>query len=94
MKLAMTTPEETWPQGEDPPESPYHKSVVKPRLSGGDISRFFTINLDKEVRCFKYIDMLIRRGYRFRLNTSMVAEALSCQFGDCNCFIWNKAPAL
>lgn len=38
--------------------------------------------------------MLIRRGYRFRLNTSMAAEALSCQFGGCNRLIWNKAPAL
>jgi len=35
MKLAMTTPEETWPQGEDPPESPYHKSVVKLAFQAG-----------------------------------------------------------
>lgn len=38
--------------------------------------------------------MLIRRGYKFRLNTSTAAEALSRQFGGCNRFIWNKALAL
>ena len=38
--------------------------------------------------------MLIRRGYKFRLNTSTAAEALSRQFGGCNRFIWNKALTL
>ena len=84
MKLAITTPEETWPQGEDPPESPYNKSGVKPRLSGGDISRFFCNQPWQRRLVVLNIDMLIRRGYRFRLNTSMAAEALSRQFAAVN----------
>jgi hypothetical protein len=38
--------------------------------------------------------MLIRRGYKFRLNASTAAEALSRQFDGCNRFISNKAFAL
>ena len=38
--------------------------------------------------------MVIRKGYKFRLNTCPAAEALSRQFGGCNRFVWNKALAL
>ena len=32
--------------------------------------------------------MLIRSGYKFRLDTGAAAEALSRQFDGCNSFIW------
>ena len=38
--------------------------------------------------------MVIRKGYKFRLNTSQVDEALMRQFAGCNRFLWNKALAL
>jgi len=38
--------------------------------------------------------MVIRKGYKFRLNTRPADEALGCQFAGCNRFVWNKALAL
>jgi len=38
--------------------------------------------------------MTIRKGYKFRLNTSPAEEALMCQFAGCSRFLWNKALAL
>jgi putative transposase len=38
--------------------------------------------------------MVICKGFKFQLNTSPAAEALSRQFGGCNRFIWNKTRAL
>ena len=38
--------------------------------------------------------MIIRKGYRFRLNTSPADEALMRQFAGCSRFLWNKALAL
>ncbi|MGO9377125.1 MAG: helix-turn-helix domain-containing protein [Dissulfurispiraceae bacterium] len=38
--------------------------------------------------------MIIRKGYKFRLNTSLTEEALMPQFAGCSRFLWNKALAL
>jgi len=38
--------------------------------------------------------MLIRKGYKFRLNTSPSVEALLRPFAGCNRFLWNKALAM
>jgi putative transposase len=38
--------------------------------------------------------MMIRKGYKFRLNTSPEMEALRRPFAGCNRFLWNKALAL
>jgi putative transposase len=38
--------------------------------------------------------MVIRKGYKFRLNTSPADEALMRQFAGCSRFLWNKALAL
>ena len=37
---------------------------------------------------------MIRKGYKFRLNTSPTDEALLRPFAGCNRFLWNKALAL
>jgi len=38
--------------------------------------------------------MIIRKGYKFRLNTRPEDEALMRQFAGCDRFLWNKALAL
>ena len=38
--------------------------------------------------------MVIRKGYKFRLNSSPAGEELMRQFAGCNRFLWNKALAL
>ena len=38
--------------------------------------------------------MIIRKGYKFRLNTSPADETLLRPFAGCNRFLWNKALAL
>jgi len=38
--------------------------------------------------------MIIRKGYKFRLNTRPTDEALMRQFAGCSRFLWNKALAL
>jgi hypothetical protein len=50
--------------------------------------------VDKNKGSDLYIGMIIGKGYKFRLNTSPVEEALMRQFAGCSRFIWNKALAL
>ena len=38
--------------------------------------------------------MIIRKGYKFRLNTSPAMESLLRPFAGCNRFLWNKSLAL
>ncbi|MGO9377560.1 MAG: helix-turn-helix domain-containing protein [Dissulfurispiraceae bacterium] len=38
--------------------------------------------------------MIIRKGYKFRLNTSPAEEVLMRQFTGCSRFLWNKARIL
>ncbi len=38
--------------------------------------------------------MVIRKGYKFRLNSSPAGEELMRQFAGCNRFLWNEALAL
>ena len=40
------------------------------------------------------MSIVIRKGYKFRLNTSPVGEALMRQFAGCNRFLWIRALAL